>query len=221
MTYSKLIELLQAHAEVEFANFQRKLIFTKQHILGVRTPTLRKIAKEFKGKEEEVFAFPDEFYEVTFIKLAVISALPYGKFLLYVKDCVKKIDNWATCDTFKANCIQTHKEDFLPVLKELFANDEEFFQRYVIVTLLSFYVEKKYLKVIESYMYRANLNNYYVHMAVAWLIAEILIKEYEFGVKLLEKGNIPQKTHNKGIQKAVESYRLTKEQKDFLKSLKK
>lgn len=220
MTYLELIEKLNAEKEEKFACFQRKLIPTKQTILGVRTPIMRKIAKSYTGQVETLLSFPDEYFEVTFIKLAVVSVLPYEQFIMYLEECVDRIDNWATCDCFKGKCILKRKDEFLPVLQKLFEKGGEYAKRYVLVTLLYAYVEEKYLPVIERFIKRTDMDAYYVHMAVAWLTAEILVKHYEFGVALLQKGFLPVKTHNKAIQKAIESYRLTNEQKEYLRSLK-
>ena len=214
MKYSEFLQYLQGYAEGDFAAFQRKLIPTKQQILGIRTPTLRRIAKQCQDKLPEIFAFPDDVYEITFLKLTMVSALAYDGFLTYLNDCVEKIDNWA-------KAIQKHRDEFLSVLEKLFQHGGEFYERYVLVSLLSWYVEDQYLNRIEQYLIRADTSLYYVHMAVAWLAAEILIKEYEKGVHILKRGILDTKTHNKAIQKAIESYRLNKEQKDFLRSLKK
>ncbi len=220
MTYSEFIDKLQGYAEGEFANFQRKLIFTDRKILGVRTPTLRKIAKEFTQDVQTLLAFPSEYYETVFIKLTAVSLLPYEQFLLYLQECVALMDNWALCDSFKAKCIKKHKAEFLSVLEKLFLRGGEYFERYVLVVLLSEYVEKEYLDTVKNYIQRADVEKYYVHMAVAWLTAEILIKEYDYGVRLLKKNVLPPKTHNKAIQKAIESYRINNEQKEYLRSLK-
>lgn len=220
MTYCEFLTELQACAEPAFAAFQRKLIPTSQKILGVRTPALRKLAKSFKNGTDELFAFPDEYYETTFVKLAAVALLPYEKFTEYLPECLPLIDNWATCDCFKAACIEKHKDDFLPLLERFFVNGREFYQRYVLVMLLSYYVEEKYLKTIVEYLKRAETDMYYVHMAAAWLTAEVLVKHYEEGVKILESGILNARTHNKAIQKAKESYRITQEQKGFLESLK-
>ena len=220
MTYLEFLNELKGYAEKDFTLFQKKLILTKQHILGIRTPILRKIAKKYQQNLEEIFAYPDEYYEVTFIKLTIVSSLPYEKFIHYVERCVALMDNWASCDSFKAKCISKNREAFLKIIDRLFHTEKEFFQRYVLVVFLTEYVEEKYLPTIERYLSQANAQYYYVHMAVAWLTAEILIKYYENGINILKKGILPTKTHNKAIQKAIESYRLSKEQKDFLKSLK-
>ena len=220
MTYCEFIEKITPFAEENFANFQKKLIFTKRKILGIRTPVLRKLAKEFAGSIEDLLSYPDEYYETVFITLTVLSALPHESFLLYLERCVGLIDNWALCDSFKAKCIKENKEDFLGVLNSLFQKGGEYYERYVFVVFLSEYIEEKYIPLIKSYMQRASTQYYYVHMAVAWLTAEILIKEYEEGLVLLKEGFLPVKTHNKAIQKAIESYRLTHEQKEYLRSLK-
>ncbi len=219
MAYLQLVEKLNGYAEEEFAAFQRKLIFTKYEILGVRTPTLRKLAKEVTDLEE-LLAYPDEYYEVVFIKLSAISALPFREFLPRVEKGVSLMDNWALCDCFKAKCIAKNKQAFLPVLEKLFNREEAYYIRYVLVSFLSYYVEERYLPIIKEYIRRANTKPYYVHTAIAWLVAEILIKQYDEGVALLQEGALDKKTHNKAIQKALESYRVTQTQKEYLRSLK-
>ncbi len=220
MTYSEFLAMLAPYEEKEFAAFQQKIIMPKTKILGVRTPEMRRIAREFRKNPEALLSFPDEYYEVTFIKLAAVSLLPYEKFCRLVGRCLPLIDNWALCDSFKADCLKRHKQDFLPYLSDLFATGKEFYQRYVLVTLLGFYTEKTYLPVIKEYLSRADTEKYYVHMAAAWLEAEVLVKYYDYGVHILQSGILPPKTHDKAIQKARESFRLTKEQKGFLQSLK-
>ena len=220
MTYSEFLNHLNGYAEKGFADFQRRLIFTKYEILGVRTPILRKLAKEYAVNFEEIFAYPNEYYEVVAIKLFQASALPYERFISYLNDCVLLMDNWALCDGFKAKCIQRHREEFLPILQDMFERGGEYEQRYPLVVFLTEYVETAYLPTIERLIGQADTSRYYVHMAVAWLIAEILVKEYNEGIALLKRGVVDGKTHNKAIQKAIESYRLTNEQKGFLRSLK-
>lgn len=220
MEYSSFIEELKGYAQPSFQQFQTRLIFTKYEILGVRTPVLRKMAKKYAAQLDEIFAFPNEYYEVVFIKLTIVSALSFQEFLQYLPSCVSLIDNWALCDSFKGKCIAKHKKQFLTVLEDLFSRGTEFFQRYVLVVLLSEYVEKEYLPLIKEYLLRANTQPYYVYMAAAWLTAEIVIKEFDYGVVLLKEKALDTKTHNKAIQKAIESYRLTLGQKEFLRSLK-
>lgn len=220
MTYTEFIKELSSYAEPDFAEFQKRLIFTKRKIIGVRTPTLRKLAKKYASNVEELLCYPDEYYEVVFIQLTVVSMLPYGQFISHLDRLVGFMDNWALCDSFKAKCINAHREEFLPILQELFDKGGEYYQRYPLVVLLAEYVDGKYLPTIKEYLRRADTSLYYVHMGAAWLTAEVLVKYYDYGVELLKEGVLDAKTHNKAIQKAIESYRLTKEQKEFLRSLK-
>ncbi len=220
MTYSEFLHKISVHAEDDFAAFQRKLIFTRRKILGIRTPILRRLAKEFSADIFTLLSYPDEYYETVFIQLTAVSMLPYEEFVRRLPTCVEFMDNWALCDCFKARCIKNHKEEFLSVLEKIFTSEKEYAVRYVLVVLLAEYVEEKYLPIIKGYIRRADTSPYYVHMAVAWLTAEILVKAYDEGVKLLREGILAPKTHNKAIQKARESYRLNREQKEYLNSLK-
>ena len=218
--YEELLTELKANAEPEYAAFHKRLLKNAQiNVLGVRVPTLRKLAKRYKNVIDPIISLNDEYYEVTFIKLQAVALLPYEQFINYVDKCVSLLDNWATCDSFAPKCIGGRKEEFLPYIYE-YLNGGEFSQRFALTTLLHFYVEEKYLKLISDTVMKSNRDLYYVHMAAAWLIAEVLVKFYEQGVEFLKLNRLDKKTHNKAIQKACESYRLTKEQKDFLRGLK-
>ncbi|MCM1438934.1 MAG: DNA alkylation repair protein [Roseburia sp.] len=237
--YEELLAELKNYAEPEYAAFHKRLLKNdKINVLGVRVPTLKKIAKRYKNAINPLLCCNDDYYEVTFIKLQAVALLPYEEFIKYVDRCVSLIDNWATCDSFAPKCIAGHKEEFMPYIYGFLGTDgnvkaTEFTQRFALTTLLHFYVEEKYLETIfDTVQEDADLGLYYVHMAAAWLIAEVLVKYYDEGVAFLKcnaecydkegKGRefFDLKTHNKAIQKACESFRLTKEQKDFLKGLK-
>ena len=220
MQYSKLLDCLHEYAESDFALFQKKLIFTKYTIMGVRTPILRKLAKTFQADWREILTFPNVYYEVVFLKLTMISQLPLEEFVEQLPGAVALMDNWALCDQCKAKCISKNRKSLLPTLEMLFQSREEYAQRYVLVTLLTYYMEEGYLPMIWGYIQQANNEYYYVHMAMAWLIAEVLVKFYEVGITWLQQEAIPSKTHNKAIQKAIESYRLTQTEKEHLRSLK-
>lgn len=220
--YEELLEELNLLAEPTYAAFHKRLLKNESvNVLGVRVPHLRKIAKKYKNFVPELLTFPDEYYEVTFVKLQAVALLAWDDFIKYVDKCVSLIDNWATCDCFTPKCIATHREEFLPYILSYRDSGKEFEQRFALTALLHDYIEDKYLPLIyDAVEKRVNLGLYYVHMAAAWLIAEVLVKHYDSGVEFLKSNKIETKTHNKAIHKACESYRLTKEQKDFLKSLK-
>ena len=219
MTYAEFLTKLRTFAEPKLSEFHARLIKTPQErVLGIRTPTLRKIAKTVDV--DEVLRFPDEYYDVTFIKLIAVSYLPYERILHYLPSVLPLIDNWALCDSFKAKCIARHRQEFLPQIASIHATGKEFFVRYALVALLNDYVTEEYLPSVFDYLRKTDCSAYYVHMAAAWLTAEILVKHFEAGVAFLQENRLDALTHNKSIQKAIESYRLTKEQKEFLKTLK-
>lgn len=220
MTYDKLIKKLQSFAESEFAAFQRRLISTNCIILGVRTPILRRIAKEWKAEVERLLSFPDTYYEVRFIKLAAVAHLPYEQLIHFLPQVVPIIDNWSLCDSFRPKCITKHLTEFLPYIEFFFLQRDEFSVRYALVALLVFYMDEEYFPVIIGYLKRTDTQPYYVHMAAAWLTSEVLVKSYQTGIEILKSRILDVKTHNKAIQKAMESFRLTQEQKECLRALK-
>ncbi|MGN1373082.1 MAG: DNA alkylation repair protein [Candidatus Coproplasma sp.] len=219
--YEELLGELKGVADSGYAAFHSKLLNNpKIKVIGVRTPVLRSLAKKYAQDFDGLFALPDEYYEVTFLKLIVASRLPYERFIKVVDGCVSLIDNWATCDCFKAKCIQKHRQEFLPFVEAYLGVNAEFYQRYALVTLLHFYVEKEYLPIIFESVEMADTRYYYVHMAAAWLVAEVLVKHYDDGVEYLKLHRLDKATHNKAIVKACESLRITKEQKTDLLGLK-
>ena len=221
MTYETFLAELSEHAEESLARFHEPIIASKsQKILGVRVAVLRKIAKANVANVEELLTYPDDFHEVTMVKLLTVSCLPYERFTMYVRRAVGLISNWMQCDCFKAACIAKYKRDFLPYIDEFFRYGEEFFQRYALVMLLYYYVDEEYFDDIFFYLSNADTKKYYVYMAAAWLVAELLIQKYEFGLRVLQSGVLDGKTHDKAIQKARESFRVSKERKEFLNSLK-
>ena len=222
MQYRQLLEILEYNSDVKYREFHKQLLKNDSiSVLGVRVPALRKIAKQFKGDIDNLLSFPDEYYEITFIKLTAVSNLKYEEFVKYADLCVSLIDNWATCDCFTPKCIEKHKREFLPYIERYLSNNGEFYQRFALTTLLHFYVEEEFLDIIFNAIKRADTEKYYyVHMAAAWLTAEVLVKYYGWGVTFLQSESLDKKTHNKAIQKANESFRLSEEQKNFLKEIK-
>jgi 3-methyladenine DNA glycosylase AlkD len=221
MLYDELLNELNASAENDYKLFTQKLLKNdKINVLGVRIPKLRQIAKKYREKAEELINLPDEFYEVTFVKLCAVAYLPYDRYTSLLDECVKRIDNWCTCDSFIAKCVENNRDDFLKYVDKYLSESGEFYQRFALVCLLHYYVEEKYLPKIFECVNRADTSLFYVHMAAAWLIAEVLAKHYDKGVEYLLSGTLDKRTHNKAIQKATESYRISEEDKKYLKTIK-
>lgn len=143
MNYSDFLSELKGGSEPSYAAFHSRLLNDPSiRVLGVRVPTLRKIAKAHRGELSDVLSFPNDYYEVVFVKLSMVASLPYEEFLTHLFDMVSLIDNWACCDCFAPKCIAKHKEDFLPILEEVFSHGGEFFERFALVTLLQNYISR-------------------------------------------------------------------------------
>lgn len=219
--YEELSARVEELKDEKYAAFNSKLIKSGGgYVIGVRVPQLRKLAGEYFPRIEELFEMSDDRYEYRFLKLSAAARLRYEDFLKYLPRCLPLIDNWALCDCFSAKCIKRHREEFKPYIESFLTDGREFYRRYALTTLLSFYVEEQYLGYIFDCLERVDRSEYYVHMAAAWLLCEVIVKHYERGVEFLKKGTLDAATHNKAIQKSAESFRLDIDQKNYLKSLK-
>lgn len=221
MTYEQLLSELNERADEKYRAFHSNLVKNPSAvILGVRMPELRKLAKQYKANCEEFLQFPDEIYEVILLKRIILGLQPYGIFTAHLAEVLPAIDNWAVCDCFDAPCIAKNRTDFLHYIADFRFSEHEFTSRYALVQLLKYYCEEGYLPFIFESAEGCDHDKYYVMMGAAWLIAEVLVKHYEEGVAFLKRGTMPAQTHNKAIQKARESFRLSPEQKEELNALK-
>ena len=222
MTYEEVLSRLFSEQDEKYRAFQSALIKNDSiHIIGVRMPVLRRLAREWKGELENFLAFPDEWYEVTFLKFSLYALLPFDKFTARINEMVGLLDNWATTDGFHAKCIARNREEFLPYIRAFSCDGREFVERYALVSLLHDYVEEQYLPEIFAALERADGTKYYTGMGAAWLMAEVLVKYFDAGREYLKEGRLSPFVHNAAIRKATESFRLSKEQKEELKSFKK
>lgn len=212
----------------KYKEFQKGICPGVEEIIGIRIPILRSYAKEllkrydFKYLMENI---PSNYYEEIMLQGMLIgqAKLDFNEIIKYVEDFIPKIDNWAVCDTFCTGLKITkkHKEEMWNFIQKYIKSDKEFYIRFGIVMILSYYIDEDYLykdfKIFDS----IKSDKYYVQMAVAWAISFCLIKFYDKTIEYLKNSKIDKFTYNKSIQKAIESYRITKEQKEFLRTLKK
>ncbi len=219
----KLFEL----ADKKYKDFHRSLCPGTNNIIGVRIPILRKYAKELSKEydiEELLNQIDDEYYEETMLQgmLIGLSKKQFSIVKKYIDKFVPKIDNWAICDTFCTGLkiIKKNKEEMFELIQKYLKSNKEFEIRFAIVIILDYYIEKEYLKRDFEIFDSINSKKYYAQMAIAWAISICLIKFYDETIKYLENGKLDKFTYNKSLQKAIESYRITNEQKEFLKSIK-
>ena len=212
----------------KYKEFQKGICPGVEEIIGIRIPILRSYAKEllkrydFKYLMENI---PSNYYEEIMLQGMLIgqAKLDFNEIIKYIKDFIPKINNWAVCDTFctSLKITKKHKEKMWDFIQKYIKSDKEFYIRFGIVLILNYYIDEDYLyknfKIFDS----IKSDKYYVQMAVAWAISFCLIKFYDKTIEYLKNSKIDKFTYNKSIQKAIESYRITKEQKEFLRTLKK
>jgi 3-methyladenine DNA glycosylase AlkD len=209
-----------------YGQFQRRTIPTipKERIIGVRTPALRKYAKEL-GKRSDVQQFlehlPHAYFEEDQLHAFLISGIrdmdecveQLEKFLPYV-------DNWATCDQMSPKVFKKNRKQLLPHIDAWIASEHPYTVRYGVGMLMQHFLDENFQTEYADRVAAIRSEEYYVRMMVAWYFATALAKQYEQILPYIEERRLDPWTHNKAIQKAVESYRITPEQKDFLKTLK-
>ena len=198
--------------------------------IGVRIPMIRSYAKELSKSYDLAFLMnniDEEYYEELMLKGILIGSfkkISYDELEKYICIFVPKINDWAICDCFCNSLKITKKyhKQMWKLINRYLKSKKEFEVRFALVMILNYYIDYKYIEEIYRIINNVNLDKYYVKMANAWLISYCCIKYYDRTFEFLkEKCIIDKWTFNKGIQKAIESYRITNEQKQKLKKIKK
>ena len=221
-----LQQQLFALQDETYREFHSKLMpdTDKETVIGIRIPVLRKFAREFARRPEArefLQQLPHQYYEENNLHMMLIIAeKDYEKCLAEVERFVPYIDNWATCDMPAPKCFAKHKQELLPKVEEWIASEETYTIRYGIDLLMALYLDEdfrpEYLELAAS----VTSEEYYVKMVIAWYFATALAKQWDSTIPYIEQRRLSDWVHRKTIQKAVESYRITKEQKDYLRTLK-
>lgn len=214
--------------DVKYKEFHGGLVPGCDTILGVRVPVLRQYAKELLKEEraETLLQVIDcQYYEEIMLRGMVIGLQPKPEWEVVkqqIQDFVPLINNWAICDIFCAGLKITkkQKEEVLEIILEYIESEQEYERRFAVVMLLDYYIEESYLQKLFELFDSMNREGYYVQMAVAWAISVCLVKYYEETLAYLEKCQLDDFTFNKALQKGLESYRLTPEQKNRIRNKK-
>ncbi len=223
---NKIRQELFAMQDLKYKEFHGSLCPDMDNIIGVRIPKLREYAKElYKNNNLEDIKIEDKYYEELVIQGMLIGfqiKTPIEGVIKQVKEFVPKINSWAVCDTFCAGLKITKKyqTEMFKVIKEYLKSKQEYEVRFAIVMLLDYYINDQYIAQVLQILNNISLDKYYVQMANAWALSICLIKYYNKTLEFLKITKIDDFTYNKGIQKTIESYRITKEQKDYLRTLK-
>lgn len=220
---TKLQKQLFELQDLKYRDFHSKLMpeTDKETVIGIRTPVLRKFAKEFAGTSEaEAFLrqLPNRYYEENNLHMMLITGIKdYEKCMEEIQRFLPCIDNWATCDYPEPKCFARHKDQVLEEAKRWISSGETYVIRYGIGMLMRLFLDEDFSSEYLEMAAAVQSQEYYVNMMIAWYFATALAKQWDATVPYIEHHKLPDWVHRKTIQKAVESYRITPEQKEYLK----
>ena len=209
-----------------YRDFQSKLIPTipAETIIGVRTPAIRKLAKEY-AKDPESAAFlmqlPHTYYDENILHALLVAEIKdYDTCVKEVERFLPHVDNWAVCDIFSPKVFKKNRDRLIKKIKEWTASDHPYTCRFGLDMLIPLFVDEDFRVEYLEIPAEVHSEEYYVNMMIAWFYATALAKQWDAAVSYIEEKRLNPWTHNKTIQKARESYRITPEQKEYLKTLK-
>ena len=192
-------------------------------IIGVRTPELRSLAKELIKEDYSLFLnnLPHQYFDENQLHAFIISEIKdYNECITYINKFLPYVNNWATCDQLSPKVFKKNTDKLLDQIKIWLSSKETYTIRFGIGTLMQYYLDDKFNKEYLKWVSSIKSEEYYVNMMIAWYFATALAKKYVVTISYIENKKLDVWCHNKTIQKAIESYRITPEQKEYLRSLK-
>lgn len=222
----RIRSLLFENQDLKYQAFQTKLIpnINPDVIIGVRNPITKNIAKTIikDGKENIYFKFiPYKYYEENNICAYLISECKdYDMTVDMLNRFLPYVDNWATCDIIKPKIFKKHKEELLSEIKRWMESENIYSIRFAVNMLMSYYLDEDFKPIYLEWPLNIKEDDYYINMVIAWYYATALAKQYDSAIKIIEDNKLSKWVHNKTIQKSIESFRVTIEHKNHLKTLK-
>lgn len=191
--------------------------------IGVRLPIIKKYAKDLDeaARKEFLNELPHKYHEENILHAFIISNIKdYDECISYVDKFLPYVSNWSVCDTLCNKYLNKYKDRLINEVYKWLKSDELYRVRYAVKCLMNYYLSEDYKEEHMKAVEQVKLDDYYVRMMIAWYLATGLAKNYDDFVKVIEENRFDTFTHNKAIQKAVESYRVSDEHKAYLKTLK-
>ncbi len=214
--------------DLQYAAFQSRLTpnIAPERFIGVRVPACRTLAKDlYKNEPDLVKDFlsqlPHNYYDENMLHGLLISEIKdFGECIDAVERFLPYVDNWAVCDIMSPKCFKKNKKALLPILMKWMESPEEYTVRFGLEMLMSHYLDEDFHPAYLVKAAEIRSDKYYVNMMIAWFFATALAKQWDSTVPYLEANRLDVWVHNKTIQKARESYRISEEQKQYLLGLK-
>ena len=224
--HAEIAKRLYALQDTAYQSFNAKLIpnIPPDTVIGVRTPALRAYAKELSMREDIgdfLAAMPHRYFEENQLHAFIISlGKDYGATLAAADAFLPYVDNWATCDQLLPKVFRKHRAELLPEIERWMASEHAYTIRFGVGMLMQHYLDEDFDPAYPERVAALRSGEYYVNMMIAWYFATALAKQYDATLPYLEQRRLDAWTHNKAIQKAIESYRVTEERKAYLRTLK-
>ncbi len=221
-----LQKILFSMADKKYRDFQSGLMPTvpKEKIIGIRTPVLRKFAKEFSETpqaEEFLKNLPHYYYEENNLHAFLLEFITdYEKAAEKVTEFLPFVDNWATCDSMSPKIFRKHKAELPEQIEKWLLTEDTYSVRFGIKMLMEHFLGEDFRPEYAERVAEIRSEEYYIRMMQAWYFATALAKNYDEVLPFIRERKLERWTHNKAIQKAVESYRITDEQKAYLRKFK-
>lgn len=226
MTTTEIQNRLFELKDEKYRELQYKIIPTvaPDSIIGVRTPELRKFAKELvkaDGYADFIGDLPHKYFDENQLHAFIISEIKdFSACINEVNRFLPFVDNWATCDQLSPKVFKKNKTELLKSIKAWIKSSKTYTKRFGIGMLMQYFLDEDFDISYPKMVAKIRSDEYYINMMIAWYFATALAKQYDEILPFIEENRLDTWTHNKAIQKAVESYRITAEQKDYLKTLK-
>lgn len=223
MNQSEISAELFKYQDKKYRAFQAKLIpnINAEKIIGVRTPVLKKLAKSVLISPDFLQNLPHEYFEENQLHAFVISEIKdFEKCIFELNKFLPFVDNWATCDQLSAKILKKRKTDLLPQIQKWIESGKTYTVRFAIRMLMNHFLDEDFDIYYPEIISKIRSDEYYIKMMVAWYFATALAKQYNFVIPFIQNKSLEKWTHNKAIQKATESLRISAEQKEYLRKLK-
>ena len=212
--------------DMDYRDFNSKLIPTvdKESMIGIRTPDLRKYAKQL-GKSSDVIEFlqtlPHKYFDENQLHAFIISEInDFKNCIDEINRFLPYIDNWATCDQLSPKVFKKYHNELFEYIKDWLKSDKVYTLRFGIGMLMEHFLDEDFDILYPEIVSKIRSGEYYINMMIAWYFATALAKQYESIIPFIENNSLDIWTHNKAIQKSIESYRINDEQKAYLRKLK-
>lgn len=220
-----ITEKLLSMQDLEYKAFHSKLMPTVDgnRVIGIRIPVLRKFAKELSDEHAKKFmqGLPHFYYEENNLHAFLIERIgDYNECIKAVNAFLPFVDNWATCDSLRPKVFKKHLPELLEQIKIWITAKDTYTVRFALEMLMCHYLDEAFSPEYLTLAASVKSEEYYVNMMLAWFFATALAKQYDSTISFVENNSLDVWVHNKTIQKATESYRISDEQKGYLKTLK-